>query len=141
MGVAMSHQVVMHEDKVTEEDQDMSVDNVEQDVTSDEDSDQYCEEVSLHMQYINYFPHKIMFCFAGCRTGCDLGPQYCTEWSSLHVHIHYGNVETSEITFVSHLSILSKQVTPVPSLSLRSQEISPFERSYPYSHWRETLLV
>ena len=42
----MSHQVaVMQEDKVTEEDQDMT-DNVEQDVTNDEDSDQHCEEVS-----------------------------------------------------------------------------------------------
>ena len=44
----MSHEVVIEEDKVTGEDQDMS-DNVEQDVTNDEDSDQYCEEVSLHM--------------------------------------------------------------------------------------------
>ena len=54
MGVAMSHHVVTEEDKVTGEDQDMS-DNVEQDVTrlSDEDSDQHCEEVSLHMQCIN----------------------------------------------------------------------------------------
>ena len=49
MGVAMSHQVVMQKDKVTEEDQDMS-DNVEEDVTNDEDSDQHCEEVSLHVQ-------------------------------------------------------------------------------------------
>ena len=71
MGVAMSHQMVIHKDKVTGEDQDMS-DNVEQDVTNDEDSDQHCEEVSLHMQCIDYFPHKIMFCFAGRRTGCDL---------------------------------------------------------------------
>ena len=53
----MSHEVVIEEDKVTEEDQDMS-DNVEQDVTNDEDSDQHCEEVSLHMQCIDYFPHK-----------------------------------------------------------------------------------
>ena len=67
----MSHEVVMHEDKVTGEDQDMS-DNVEQDVTNDEDSDQHChcEEVSLHMQCIDLI--KIMFCFAGRRTGCDL---------------------------------------------------------------------
>ena len=57
MGVAMSHKVVIEEDKVTEEDQDMS-DNVEQDVTNDEDSDQHCEEVSLHMQCIDYFSHK-----------------------------------------------------------------------------------
>ena len=48
MGVAMSHHVVMEEDKGTGEDQDMSVNNVEQDVTNDEDSDQHCEEVSLH---------------------------------------------------------------------------------------------
>ena len=51
MGVAMSHEVVMEVDKVTEEDQDMS-DNVEQDVTKD--SDQPCEEVSLRMQCIDY---------------------------------------------------------------------------------------
>ena len=51
----MSHEVMIEEDKVTN--QDMS-DNVEQDVTSDEDSDQHCEEVSLHMQCIDYFPHK-----------------------------------------------------------------------------------
>ena len=45
----MSHQMVMEEDKVTEEDQDMS-DNVEQDVTNDEDSDpDYEPEVSLHI--------------------------------------------------------------------------------------------
>ena len=53
----MSHEVVTEEDKVTEEDQDMS-DNVEQDVTSDEDSDQNCEEVSLHMQCTDYFHHQ-----------------------------------------------------------------------------------
>ena len=40
----MSHHVVMQVDKVRGEDQDMS-DNVEQDVTN---SDQHCEEVSLH---------------------------------------------------------------------------------------------
>ena len=58
MGVAMSHQVVMEEDVVTREDQDMS-DNVEQDVTNDEDSDQHCEvEVSLHIQCIDSFSHK-----------------------------------------------------------------------------------
>ena len=75
----MSHEVVIEEDKVTEEGQDMS-DNVEQDAANDEDSDQHCEvEVSLHMQCIDCFPHKIMFCFAGRRTGCDLRPQYCTE--------------------------------------------------------------
>ena len=75
MGVAMSHHVVMEEDEVTGEDQDMSVDNVEQDVANDEDryQVQHCEEVSLHMQCINdYFPHKIMFCSAGLRTGFDL---------------------------------------------------------------------
>ena len=55
--MAMSHEVVMEEEKVTEEDQDMS-DNVEQDVTNDEDSDQHCEEVSLLILCINYFPHK-----------------------------------------------------------------------------------
>ena len=73
MGVAMSHPVVKEEDKVTEEDQDMS-DNVEQDVPNDEDSDQHCEvEVSLLMQCIDYtFLIKIMFCFAGRRTGCDI---------------------------------------------------------------------
>ena len=53
----MSHEVVMGEDKVTEEDQDMS-DNVEQDVTNDEDNDRHCEEVSLHMQCIDYLSHK-----------------------------------------------------------------------------------
>ena len=44
--------------------------NVEQDVANDEDSDQQCEEVSLHMQCIDLI--KILFCFAGRRTGCDL---------------------------------------------------------------------
>ena len=54
----MSHHVVMQVHKVTEEDQDMS-DNVEQDVTNDEDSDQHCEEVSLHMQLcIDYLIRK-----------------------------------------------------------------------------------
>ena len=49
MGVAMSHQVVMEEGKLTGEDQDMS-DNVDEDVTNDEDSDpDYEPEVSLHM--------------------------------------------------------------------------------------------
>ena len=46
MGVAMSHHVVTEEDKVTE---DMSVNNVEQYVTEDDDSDQHCDGVSLLM--------------------------------------------------------------------------------------------
>ena len=66
----MSHQVVMEEDKVTEQDQDMS----DQDVTNDEDSDpDYEPEVSLHIcsALITFFVN-IMFCSAGLRTGCDL---------------------------------------------------------------------